>query len=195
MRNKHNYTMPVLLIDNETILLEKLKKLIPGREVIRAWDDLEGVTPNNYSLIILSGGSKFPVVGNEEALFSEMSLVQNAETPIIGICYGCEVIVRSSGGTLELMSEKERGIITIDIVEHDPIFNDKGALQVYESHRWRIKELPEHYVALAHSKHGIEAIRHTKRPIYGFQFHPEQCVNETDGDEIFMTLFQKLIRI
>lgn len=185
--------MSVLLIDNGTTLLSQLERLIPGREIVRRWDNIADIVPDDYALIILSGGSRFSVVGNEKILSPEISLVLRTTVPIIGICYGCEVIVCSFGGTLEQM-DKKKGIITVGVIEDDPIFAGQKTFSVYENHTWRIKDLPTDYVQIARSAHGIEAIRHASRPIYGFQFHPEHFVDKTEGDEIFSRLFQRLVK-
>ena len=58
--------MKILLIDNESSLLDKLENLIPGNEIVHKWNDLEGVKDENFDLIVLSGGRKFEIVGNED---------------------------------------------------------------------------------------------------------------------------------
>ena len=102
------------------------------------------------------------------------------------------MIVEAFGGGLEKMPEKKAGIIDISVMRPDPLFAGKSILRVYENHSWRIKTLPPDFEVLAASDHAIEAIRHKTKSIYGFQFHPEQFVDQTDGDEVFLRIFYKI---
>jgi len=60
--------MKILLIDNGTTLLNKLKTLIPGHEIVHAWNDLDAVKTDEFDLIVLSGGSQFEIEGHEDLL-------------------------------------------------------------------------------------------------------------------------------
>jgi GMP synthase (glutamine-hydrolysing) len=186
--------MKILLVDNNSNLLEKLKTLIPGEEIVHRWDDLENINSEEFDLIILSGGSMFQIVGNEEKLKDEIKIIKECKKPLIGICYGCELIVESFGGELDNLPENHKGVIGISVIQDDPIFGDIKSLRVYENHKWRIKTLPECFIPLAQSEHSIEVIRHKELPIYGLQFHPENMVDETDGEEIFLNLYAKLVK-
>lgn len=185
--------MNILLVDNGTTLLSKLKMLIPGHEIVRAWYDLSGINSDDFDLIILSGGSKFEIEGHEDKLGDELALIKNTTKPLIGICYGCELIAKAFGGVLEKSSGQHKGIVDIKILEENSIFDNIKSLRVYESHRWLVKELPLDFTALASSGHGYEIIKHCSKPIYGFQFHPEQFVEQTTGDEMFLNLFASLL--
>ncbi|MFA6254362.1 MAG: gamma-glutamyl-gamma-aminobutyrate hydrolase family protein [Candidatus Paceibacterota bacterium] len=184
--------MNILLVDNGTTLLSELETLIPGNEIVRVWDDLADIKSEDFNLIILSGGSKFEIEGHEDKLENELELIKNTTKPLIGICYGCELITKAFGGTLEKSPNQHKGIIDIKILEEDSIFDNLEPLRVYENHSWLIKELPPDFIALAKSDHGYEIIKHRSKPIYGFQFHPEQFVDKTIGDEMFLRLTLKL---
>ncbi len=184
--------MKILLIDNGTTLLESLKNLIPGEEIIRRYDDLNDLNYNDFDLIVLSGGSRFEIENNQDKLEKEIEIIRKSQKPIIGICYGCELIVKSFGGKLEKISFADKGIIDIKIVSDDIIFSDLKNIKVYENHIWRIKQLPEDFITLAESDNSIEIIKLKNKNIYGFQFHPEHLVNKTDGDEIFLNLFNQI---
>jgi hypothetical protein len=74
----------------------------------------------------------------------------------------------------------------------DPIFSGNKVLNVYESHRWVIQSLPAEFEILATSEYGIETFKHTQKPIYGFQFHPENMTEEGKGDEVFLKVLNLL---
>jgi GMP synthase (glutamine-hydrolysing) len=149
-----------------------------------AWSDLDSVELSKYKLIVLSGSSGFPVSGHEAELAKEIDVIRFSSVPIVGICYGFELIVVAFGGKLKMLPEKESGIREVGILNQDDVFKGIATLKVYEGHRWVAEIVPEPLVPLAKSAHGVEAVKHTNRPIYGFQFHPEKHLDETVGQQI-----------
>ncbi len=182
--------MKILLVDNGTTLLSKLEKLIPEKEVVVRVDDLNREMSDDFDLVILSGSSKYSVMEDVEKFVQEIDLIKNTQKPLIGICFGFELIVKAFGGSLKRLEVKDKGIQEIEIL--DKKLSDKPVVSVYESHRWEIEKLPGIFNVLARSKTGPEIIKHKNLPIYGFQFHPENFVDETDGDEVFTRVFSYL---
>lgn len=184
-------SMKVLLIDNGTTLLKKLEKLIPHHEIVRRFDTFKIGEADGFDLVVLSGGSICPVTGNEEKFSQEINFIQNTKKPLIGICFGCELIVKAFGGELEKLNSREKGIKEVTIL--DPHFYEVSKIKVYENHQWGITKLPDTFAVLAESDDGVEIIKHKTLPMYGFQFHPENLVNESDGDELFLQIFIQLL--
>lgn len=180
--------MKILLINNGTTLLNKLKELIPGDEVIHVFDDFDK-DPTHFDLAILSGGSKYELIGNEKKFEKELSFIKNTKIPIIGICFGYELIALAFGASLKKLPENKKGIYEIEIIDENL---GKGKIKVCESHRWVIDNLPSIFEVLAKSEEGPEIIKHKDLPIYGLQFHPENLADGTDGDEIFTKLLSIL---
>lgn len=86
---------------------------------------------------------------------------------------------------LNLMENKEKGIVDIEVIEQDKLFSNIPNFKVFESHRWVVQDAGDNLKALAKSRDGIEVIKHKILPIHAVQFHPEMFVEETCGDEIF----------
>jgi GMP synthase-like glutamine amidotransferase len=185
--------MKVLLIDNETTLLEKLKRLIPGDEVVRRFDSFDSREAREFDIVILSGSSLGPLVENEDKFSQEMYFIKNTTKPLIGICFGFELIVRAFGGQLKKLEKKDQGIKSINILD-DSLYK-KSTIKVYENHEWTVDKLPDVLDVSAESSAGPEIIKHKTLPIYGFQFHPENFVDELEGDEVFLQLFPQLQEI
>jgi GMP synthase (glutamine-hydrolysing) len=185
--------MKVLIIDNGTNHLRKLKDLLAGNELeIRPL--FQKYPPSgNYDLIILSGGSQVAIVNAPEIFKEEINLVKYSTKPIIGICEGCEIIAYTFDSKLVLNESRAKGIKRIDIIEKE-YFDFKGPIEVYEAHQWAIKELGKDLIGIAKSGYGWEVIKHKDKPIYGFQFHPEMLVNETLGNTIFNQTVAKIIK-
>ena len=89
---------------------------------------------------------------------------------------------------------KEKGIHPIEIVKRDPLFTGlPRTMLLPESHYCEIKKLPEDFVLLASSENcKIQVMRHTKRPIYGCQFHAE---NWTDAYPHGKRVIENFLRI
>ncbi len=181
--------MKVALVNNGSHAPEKLLALLKGHEVV-VYDTAHLHEVGDADLIVLSGSSKFPITENEWLLLPEIDLIKTTTTPIIGICYGCELIARAFGGSLADHGEesKERDLVRVEVVADDPMFAGRTEFEAYDAHRWVIASLPPEVRVLARSEHGPEVIRHTERLIWGFQFHPEKMVDESYADEIFTSL-------
>lgn len=107
--------------------------------------------------------------------------------PILGICYGMQLIVELCGGKVEQSDNREFGPATLFLDDCDGLFKgfeNHGYLQVWMSHGDRVKVLPPGFTATAHSMNSpVAAIRNTTRPVYGVQFHPE-VVHTPQGKQI-----------
>lgn len=152
--------MNILLIDNGTTLLEKLKTLIPGEEVVHTWKDFLQADIDTADIVILSGGSKMQLLGNEGEFENELEFIRRHSKPIIGICFGSELITEAFGGTLKHLPEAHKGIRDIELL--DPgLLDGKKSIQVYENHQWIIDTVPGDFEVMARSADGPEMIRHT----------------------------------
>ncbi len=186
--------MRTLIIDNSSKYLDRLVELIrPDQPVVREYSQISGLESEQYDLIILSGGHSFSIVGNEDKLAQEIALIQQSTIPILGICFGFELIAHTFDAIMQRMQTKENGILSINKLAGDPIFTNLSDLSVFESHRWVVSDPGQYLVPLARSRDGIEIIKHQTKPIYGFQFHPEMFPDQTQGDELFAN-FTKIVQ-
>lgn len=187
--------MKVVLVNNGIKKPEKLLNLLQEHDVV-VFDssELTALKPAEFDAIVLSGSSRFPITENEWLLLPEIDLIKTTTTPIVGICYGCELIARAFGGSLVDHGEesKERDLVRIDVVADDPMFSGRTSFDAYDAHRWVIASLPPELRVLARSEHGPEIIRHTERLIWGFQFHPEKMVDQSFADEVFNNVLSDL---
>ncbi len=136
--------------------------------------------------IILSGGPAS--VYDRDApqpTASMLELLKTGTPPVLGICYGMNVLNRAFGGEVTRAARKEFGPADVRITRVDPLLALGGrSTRVWMSHGDQMTSIPEEFDALAASDNSpYAAFRHRERPVYGLQFHPE-VTHSVDGREI-----------
>ena len=130
----------------------------------------------NPSGIILSGGPS-SVYAKAAPLPDES--IFDLGVPVLGICFGQQVLVRHLGGRGEPAPEREYGSARLDVAEAaDPLLSEVPAQStVWMSHGDRVESLPPRSSALAYTENSPVAALEISENIFGLQFHPE--VNHT----------------
>jgi len=141
---------------------------------------LEEVKKLKSTGIILSGG---PQSVYAKSAYSFDKELLNIGIPILGICYGLQLICKILGGVVKKAKNREYGKSVFKINESNKLFkNVKRSSIVWMSHGDLITKLPKDYVALGTSKSSpFCSVANLKDEIYGVQFHPE--VNHTEEGE------------
>ena len=139
--------------------------------------------------IILSGGPNS--VYDEGAPTAPREILDVA--PVLGVCYGMNLIVQLEGGRITPTSEREYGRAMLEIEEPGGLFEGFAGheeTQVWMSHGDQVVELPPGYFAIGRSGSSrFAAFRHESRPIFGVQFHPEVAHSLRGKDIIANFLF------
>lgn len=142
----------------------------------------EDIRLQNASAIILSGGPN-SVYQNEAPKFDETIL--NLNIPIMGICYGLQLLVHRDGGKINSGGSGEYGSVNININKNKGLFlNVDKITEVWMSHGDKIEYTSSNWEVLATSTNGvIAAIANKTKNWVATQFHPE--VSHTkEGDKI-----------
>ena len=131
--------------------------------------------------IILSGGPKSV---NEVPSPMIDPAIYDAGIPILGICYGAQLLTRQLGGEVSRTGRGEYGRTPLTIAGHSPLFVDwPPHSEVWMSHGDAITAVPDGFVSTASSPDApVAALHHAERAIYGVQFHPEVVHTERGGD-------------
>jgi len=122
--------------------------------------------------IILSGG---PASVYEHGAPTVSRELFEAGVPILGICYGQQLMAHLCGGEVTPGAEREYGHAVMDIVECGELFSGlTSPQQVWMSHGDRVTAAPPGFQILACSPNApVAAMGHAGRKLYGVQFHPE----------------------
>jgi len=96
-------------------------------------------------------------------------------TPVLGICYGQQLIAHTLGGRVQKGDHGEYGLALLDIARPDTILSGiKGRQQVWMSHRDLVAEVPSGFEVLASTETcAIAAMASPARKLFAVQFHPE----------------------
>ncbi|NOZ74201.1 MAG: glutamine-hydrolyzing GMP synthase [FCB group bacterium] len=132
--------------------------------------------------IILSGG---PSSVNEPDAPGIDPDVLDLPIPILGICYGLQLMTLRYGGKVHTVGSGEYGVAEIEIRNPDVIFrNVSSSTRVWMSHRDRVESVPEGWNILAETTNRvIAAVSNADDTRLGIQFHPE-VVHTPEGETI-----------
>ena len=151
-----------------------------------SWDDISKLNPKG---VILSGGPSS--VYDESAPLCPLWVYESG-LPVLGICYGMQVMVHQLGGTVSNSAKREYGhAILHQNATQEKLFNGLGAsMSVWMSHGDRIDSLPPGFESKAFTDNSPIAVIGNNANLFGIQFHPE-VVHTPQGKEILENfLFQ-----
>jgi GMP synthase (glutamine-hydrolysing) len=152
---------------------------------------LDKVAELNPKGFILSGG---PAGVYEEGAPMAPAYVFESELPILGICYGMQLMAHQLGGKVDASSHREYGPAVIEIDEPCALFEGlPSSLAVWMSHGDRITEAPPGFRTIGHSSNSPHAAISDGRYRFGIQFHPE-VVHTPQGIEVLRNFLFNVCR-
>jgi len=168
--------VPILVLDFGSqytqLIARKMRENGVYCEIVPYNENIEDIKARGPQGLILSGG---PASVYASDSYRPDPAVFELGLPILGICYGMQLIVQQFGGSVIPASHHEYGKAQLKIELDSPIFADTQSGQiVWMSHGDRAEIMPESFVKIASSDNSpYAAIAHNEKPIYAFQFHPE----------------------
>ena len=151
------------------------------------------ILKDNTRGIILSGG---PLNVYQRTKFNFDKRILKLDIPILGICFGHQVLSKELGGRVKKSNQREFGLAQIkklnDSLLTKNFFNKKGKNDVWMSHADQVFKIPKRFKIIASSKNSkLTIIENQKERFYGVQFHPE--VTHTNNGKILLRNFLFLI--
>ena len=148
---------------------------------------------NNIKGIILSGGP-LNVYQLSEKTFDKRII--NLGIPILGICFGHQILSKFNGGKVKQSKHREFGLTKIFKKNNSLLlknfFNKKKSNQVWMSHADQVSKLPKNFNVIASSQNSkFAVVENRSKKFYGVQFHPE--VTHTENGKKFISNFIFLI--
>ena len=167
---------PVLIVDfgaqNAQLIARRVREANVYSEVVPNSYSAEQILAKNPSAIILSGGPSSVYAPGAPNLDSSLF---TAGVPILGICYGFQVMAAALGGEVAKTGLREFGATEVEISESGTLLSDVPAgISSWMSHSDAVHSLPSGFTALAKSEGApIAAFEDATRGLYGVQWHPE----------------------
>ena len=168
--------VPILVLDFGSqytqLIARKLRESGVYCEIVPYNEKIEDIKKRNPKGIILSGG---PASVYAKDSYHPDSAVYELGLPILGICYGMQLLTQHFGGSVIPATHQEYGKAELKFESDHKIFKDTTCGQiVWMSHGDRVESLPQGFEKIGFSENSpYAAIADEKRNMYAFQFHPE----------------------
>lgn len=114
--------------------------------------------------------------------------------PVLGICYGCQLMIYMLGGCVERGGTSEHGVIDAEITGGELLGEFDGTCKVLMSYTDLVKKLPEGFFVTAFTERcPYAAIENKEKRLYGLQFHPE-AVDTENGSKIMRKFIYEICK-
>ncbi len=176
---------PILVVDfgaqYAQLIARRVREAHVYSEIVSHTSTAAELLAHRPAGIILSGGPKSV---NETPAPSIDPAIYATGVPILGICYGAQLLAQQLGGTVDRTGRGEYGRTPLTQSGSSPIFVDwPSQSEVWMSHGDAITEVPEGFVATASCPDApVAAFHDPERALYGVQFHPEVVHTERGRD-------------
>ena len=196
MNDTANKPWGVLVLDYGSqytqLIARRIRELGVYSEIHPYFTAPSKITSFTPRALILSGGPASVGDHNSPSLDSEW-LLQGL--PVLGICYGMQLIAHNSGGRVGQAVSREFGHAVLTVDDSSSLFAGFSVgekISVWMSHGDHVDELPPGFATLASSEGApVAAFGNKEKRIYGVQFHPE-VVHSPRGKEILSNFLFKI---
>lgn len=168
----------LLVVDNGSVYTKNLTEFLSKRKIEYSsypYSELDFSKMHEFNSIILSGRRK----NSKEMNALNSRIITHAiseKKPLLGICYGAEILALTLGGTIRKTPKPCIGEQEIIIQKENPLCS--GKIIVFESHNYEISRLNDKLTGIAKSENCLyEIVQYENSNIFGTQFHPEMSNN------------------
>ena len=178
MIKKNDKHIPVLVVDfgsqTTQLILRRIREIGVYCEIVSYHNIMEKIKQFQPKAIIFSGG---PSSAFDKFSPKVDKKIFEIKIPILGICYGMQIICEQLNGKVKKTKKREFGKAHIKILKKSLLFKDtiklNSTTQVWMSHGDEVVKIPRGFEIIARSDDNIAAFSNVKKRIYGLQFHPE----------------------
>ena len=156
------------------LIARKIRELGVYSEIIN-YNKVKNLKKNNcIKGVILSGG---PLTTTDKNAVNLDNFIVHLNIPILGICYGHQILAKKFGGKVKISKNREFGLSIVKSKAKSPIiknFFKKKTTRVWMSHQDIVFKIPKGFKQIASSENSKFAIiSNEKKKYFGIQFHPE----------------------
>ena len=177
------------------LIARKIRELGVYSEIL-SHNKSNKINLENVKGVILSGGP-LNVYQDKKIKFDNTILKKNI--PILGICFGHQIISKEFGGKVKQSKFREFGLAEVIKIKKSLLlknfFDKKNKSKVWMSHADQVTKLPRGFKKVAYSKNSkLAIIENSSKKIYGVQFHPE-VTHTTKGKQILKNFLFVICKI
>ncbi|XP_017480681.1 PREDICTED: GMP synthase [glutamine-hydrolyzing]-like [Rhagoletis zephyria] len=159
----------------------KVRELSVESQILPLNTPAKQLLNEQYKAIIISGGPGS--VYADDALPYDKEIFQIG-VPVLGICYGFQMLNKDFGGSVERKEGREDGQFTITVDNQNPLFSNLDPQQeVLLTHGDSVSKVADGFKVVGKSQNVIVAISNVEKKLYGVQFHPEVDLS-TNGKQM-----------
>ncbi|MEO0130954.1 MAG: glutamine-hydrolyzing GMP synthase, partial [candidate division WOR-3 bacterium] len=175
------------------LISRRIRELGVYTEILPGNISFSKIAKNNFKGIILSGGPSSVYKKDSPKVDKE---ILKKGIPILGICYGHQLIAYLLSGKIEKGKAGEYGLTELRIIKKSPLFEGLAKKEiVWMNHQDTVEALPKDFEIIAETNYSqIAAYQNLEKKIFGVQFHPE--VSHTKkGKEILKNFVFKICQV
>lgn len=149
-------------------------------QVIPYTQGVEAIAALSPKGVIFSGGPSSVLDADSPSIQAELF---DMGIPVLGICYGMQLIAHLLGGEVAPAQSREYGGVMVTMNENTGLLSGLSQSESYWlSHTYQVTRVPNGFEVIAHSDNcPVAAMKHESKHIYGVQFHPE-VTHSKEGD-------------
>jgi len=174
------------------LIARKVRELAVFCEIVPPTIPIDAINPFETKGIILSGGPAS--VYQKDAPACDPMLF-SLGIPVLGICYGMQLMAKILGGGVERAHSREYGRATLKVTNHRLLFKDiPNNSTSWMSHGDKVKHMPKGFARIGLSRNtSVAAFADFEKKLFGVQFHPEVAHTEY-GKEILKNFVKDICR-
>ena len=184
---------PVLVVDfgaqYAQLIARRVREASVYSEIVPHTITASEVSALNPAAIILSGGPASVYEKDSPKLDAK---ILELGIPILGICYGFQILAQSLGGRVDRTGLREYGATSLEIRDGGVLLDNQPNLQVcWMSHGDQVMQAPQGFEVLASTKTTpVAAFESKQKKIFGVQWHPEVKHSE-QGQKVLQNFLYK----
>ncbi|MFB6203483.1 MAG: type 1 glutamine amidotransferase [Candidatus Nanohaloarchaea archaeon] len=150
----------------------RFRSLIPDHEIHKV---MNHEYPDDPDIVVISGSTSGIYEDEEwidELVERTRDYIEDG-VPVLGLCFGHQVIAKAMGAEVVQMDRYEIGYRPVRFGD-DEIFSGLTSVEYpFNTHQDEVVDMPEELVPIAETDVSVQGLKHREKPVYGVQFHPE----------------------